>query len=332
MLALFFLRLLHHFCAVGSHWIMWLRMTVRQVKVQCNVGTTNQAVVSGHQRPLTQLLKVYVGLKDTSLGELYLGRQSGIAANILGSYDPLWSGNFTENSWSCALYGVRFDNTLKYTKSFGPVTAKVQYSVGEQAGDTSIGATTGGALSYTQGPFSIGGVYQQSKDAHSAQLKVAGLGGTYIAGPVTLYLQYINAARDPGFAKAASNSGGPLANTTMLSNSGNTLRRTDGVWTAGVLYQVAPAVGLTVGYMNDTIKNVSSAGDSGRMSTLYAIADYNLSKRTDIYIEIDRTSLAGGEIQDRNGIMPFAGASLGAGMPNAASTRNGVAIGLRTRF
>jgi len=274
----------------------------------------------------------FVGLKDTSLGELDLGRQYGIAIDVLGNYDPLGIGNFNENEWTCFLYGLRFDNTLKYTKSFGPITAELQYSVGGQAGETSIGVTSGGALSYTQGPLSIGGVYQQSKDANSAQMKVAGLGGSYVAGPATLYLQYFDATRDPGFEKAASNSGGALANTSLISNAGNTLKRTDGVWTAGVLYQAAPAVGLTLGYMNDTIKNVSSAGDNGRISTLYAIADYNLSKRTDIYVEVDRTSLSGGEIQDIDGVMPFAGASLGAGTPNAASTRNGVSLGLRTKF
>ena len=276
--------------------------------------------------------QAFVGLKDKSWGELDLGRQYGIANDLLSNYDPLGIGNFNENEWAPFYYGTRFDNTLKYTKSFGPVTAELQYSVGERAGQTSIGATSGAALSYTQGPLSIGGVYQQSKDANSALLKVAGLGGSYVAGPATLYVQYFNAKRDPGFAKAASNSGGALANTTLLSNAGNTLKRTDSVWTAGILYQATAVTSFILGYMSDSIKNVSSAGDSGRVSTLYAVADYNFSKRTDIYVEIDRTSLSGGEIQDVNGVMPFAGASLGAGSANAASTRNGVGIGLRHKF
>ncbi|MQR02373.1 porin [Glaciimonas soli] len=289
-----------------------------------NGGFDQQGQLFGRQ--------AYVGLKDTSWGELDIGRQYGIAADILSSYDPLWMGNFIENEWPAAVYGIRFDNSLRYTKSFGPFTAKVQYSIGGKAGETGIGATSGGALTYTQGAVSIGGVYQQSKDANSARMKLAGLGGVYMTGPMTLFLQYFNARRDPGFATAFPNSGGALANTSMIWNYGNTLKRTDGVWTAGFIYQMTPTVGLTVGYMNDTIKNVSSAGDSGRVSTLYAIADYHLSKRTDIYIEVDRTTLAGGEIQDLNGIMVAAGASLGAGMPNAASSRNGVGIGLRTKF
>jgi len=276
--------------------------------------------------------QAFVGLKSKDWGELNVGRQYGIAGDILGTYDPLAGGNFTENEWTVFLYGIRFDNTLKYTKTTGPFTVELQYSIGGQAGSGSIGATAGGALSYAQGPLSIGGVYQQSTDANSAQMKVLGLGGSYIAGPATLYLQYFEAARDAGFEKAASNSGGALANTSMLSNAGNTLKRTDNVWTTGVLYHAAPALGITLGYMYDSIKDLSSAGLNGKISTLYALADYNLSKRTDLYIEVDRTSLSGGEINDLNGVMPFAGASLGAGTANTASARNGVGIGIRHQF
>ncbi len=276
--------------------------------------------------------QAFVGLKSKDWGELDVGRQYGIAADVLGSYDPLGTGNFSENEWSVFLYGIRFDNTLKYTKSVGPFAVELQYSLGEQAGKSGVGVTRGAALSYTNGPFSLGGVVQQSQDANSAHMKLAGVGGSWAAGPATLYLQYFEARRDPGFAKAASNSGGALANTSLIANSGNTLRRTDSVWTAGALWQATAAVDVTVGYMNDAIKNVSSSGRKGRIATLYAIADYHLSKRTDVYVGLDRTTLGGAEIDDLNGVMPFAGASLGAGGPQTASSRNGAAIGLRHKF
>jgi len=269
----------------------------------------------------------FVGLKDKSWGELDAGRQYGVAFDLLGNYDPLGIGNYDENEWAAFIYGFRFNNSLKYTKNWGPVTAEVQYAIGGQAGATSIGATTGLSLAYTQGPFSIGGVYQQSKDANSNLLKVAGLGSSYVAGPATLYLQYFDAKRDPGFATAASNSGGPLANTSLLSNAGNTLQRKDGMWTAGVLFKATPAWTYTVAYMHDEVKNESSLGDSGKISTIYAIADYNLSKRTDIYFDIDHTTLRGGEVDDANTIMGVAGAPLGGN-----TSRNGVAAGLRVKF
>lgn len=274
----------------------------------------------------------FVGLKNKDLGELDFGRQYGLAFETLGNYDSLGVGNFNENGWVCFLYGLRFDNTLKYTKSFGPVTAALQYSFGERAGKTSIGSTVAGSLNYTRGTFSVGGVYQQSKDANAAQLKVGGIGTSWGVGPATLYLQFMQARRDPGFARAASNSGGALANTSLIENTGNTLTRTDNVLSVGAVYQVTPATNIILGYVYDKIKNVSSAGDNGRIASLYAVADYALSKRTDVYIEVDRTTLGGGEIQDLNGVLPFAGSSLGAGAANAASARTGVGIGIRTIF
>jgi predicted porin len=269
----------------------------------------------------------YIGLKDKSLGEIDAGRQYGIAFDVLGNYDPLGVGNFNENEWEAFIYGIRFDNTLKYTGTWGPVTAEFQYSMGGQTGSTSVGATTGGALTYTQGPFSIAGVVQQSTDTNSNKLTVSGLGGSFVAGPATMYLQYFEAKRDAGFAKAASNSGGALANTSLFAgnSAASGLERKDDMWTAGVLWAAAPGWEFTFGYMYDKIKNDGSSAD-GRIATGYAIADYHLSKRTDVYVDLDRTSLSGAEV-NTNSVLGFAGAPLGG-----ASTRNGAALGLRVKF
>lgn len=270
--------------------------------------------------------QAFIGLKDKSLGEVDFGRQYGLAFDTLGNYDPLGIGNAPENEWEIFLYGVRFDNSIRYTNTWGPVKAVVQYSPGGQAGAPSIGATDAGSLTYTNGPFSIGGLVSQSTDAKSNQLTVAGLGATYVAGPATLYLNYFGAKRDAGFAKAANLSGGALANTSLLGNAGNTLQRTDDVWTTGVVFQATPTLAYTVGYMTDSVKNESSLGDTGRISTLYAVVDYNLSKRTDVYFDIDHNNLSGGEITDANSI------SNDLGSFGGNSNRTGVAAGLRVKF
>lgn len=274
--------------------------------------------------------QAYVGLKDKNLGELDFGRQYGVAFDMVGNYDPIGIGNFLENSWEDYLFGLRFDNTVKYTNTWGPITAEVQYSIGGQAGDTSIGDTFGTTIAYTQGPLSIGGMFQQSTDKNSEKATDVDLGVTYVAGTSTLYLSYLNSKRDPNFAKAASNSGGPLANTSMMGNGGNNLQRTDGMWTIGALVPMSPQLAFIFGYMYDSVKNESSAGDSGKIATGYAIVDYNLSKRTDVYFDVDRTTLGGGEIgngADTNTLMGFSGVPLGG-----ATSRTGIAIGIRTKF
>jgi len=206
----------------------------------------------------------------------------------------------------------------------------VQYSIGGQSGSNKIGATSGFALHYVDGPFAVGVFDQQSYDADSNGLNVAGIGASYLIDTTTLYLNYFNAKRDPGFAKAANLSGGPLANTSLMGNADNALQRTDGVVTAGVQFKATPQTAYTVGYMVDSVKNETSAGDSGKISTAYALVNYNFSKRTDVYFGVDYTKVSGGEIDggaNTNTVLDFVGAPLGG-----HTDRTGIAIGLRHTF
>jgi predicted porin len=185
-------------------------------------------------------------------------------------------------------------------------------------------------VNYTDGPIGVGIVGQQSTDTNSKKANIAGIGAFYILDSTTLYLNYFNARRDAGFAPAASNSGGALANTSMMGNAGNALRRSDNVVTAGLLYNMTPAMSYTLGYMTDFVKNETSLGNSGKISTLYAVADYRLSRRTDIYLNLDYTRLSGGEIDNgalTNTVLQAAGAGTGG-----ATNRKGVGIGFRTVF
>ena len=273
--------------------------------------------------------QAYLGLKDAEWGEIDAGRQYGVAATWDFAYDPLGVGNFNENSWQYYLYGYRFDNTLKYGKSWVPLALSVQYSVGGQAGETDIGATEGVSLAYAQGPFSVGGFYQESKDQNGNAADVAGLGGFYLAGPAKLYLNYFQATRDPGFAKGASGSGLALANTSFLGNAGNDLQRKDGVWTAGAVFNPTHEKGwtFTLAAMHDSVTNDSSLGDSGSVTTAYGLAEYNFSKRTEVYFDLDHTSLCGGEIGDKNTVMAAAGSSFGGN-----TGRTGAAVGMIVKF
>jgi len=268
--------------------------------------------------------QAFVGLKNSSLGEVDFGRQYSLAFQTLGMYDPLGQGNANENDWQEAIEGVRFDNTVEYTGTWGPVKAQFQYSFGGVAGNTSANSTVGADLSYTQGPLSIGGVYQQSDSAAPAtgstpQVALWGIGASYVAGPATLTLNYFDSKRDAGFTAPVG-----TANTSYTSNAGNTQQRKDDVWTAGVLWTVAPSLVLTVGYMYDSVKNVTSSGNSGSIGTVYGVLDYNFSKRTDVYVELDNTKLGDGEITDTNSpVGAFGGGN---------STRTGLSFGLRTKF
>lgn len=274
--------------------------------------------------------QAYVGLKDKTWGELDAGRQYGVAFDTLGNYDPVGMGNMVENEWQLFLMGVRFDNTLKYTNMIGPVSVEAQYSIGGQAGSNQVGSTAGLALNYMTGPFAIGIFDQQSYDADSNKLNVAGIGASYGIDALTLYLNYFNAKRDAGFQKAPNNSGGALANTSLMGNADNLLQRKDDVATIGLQYKATPSIVYTLGYMTDSVGNETSAGNDGKISTGYALVNYYFSKRTDIYLGVDYTKVSGGEIDDgslTNTVLQFAGAPLGG-----KTNRTGVSIGLRTNF
>jgi predicted porin len=272
--------------------------------------------------------QAFIGLKNKRWGQINLGRQYGVAFEVLGNYDPLGPGNLSENAWQLPLVGVRFDNTLKYTNTWGPITAEMQYSFGEQAGSMSIGSTRGAGLTYKNGGFSVGIFNQRSTDTNSLKVAAAGIGATLEVQSTIFYLNYINAKRDAGFSTAKKT--GPLANTSMLGNVGNVLQRTDNVVTVGLGYRPTPVMAYTFGYMTDFVKNETATGDGGRVSTLYAVADYSLSKRTDVYFNIDYTSVNGGEIDNgthTNTVLQFANAGL-----DGARNRTGIAIGVRTKF
>jgi predicted porin len=274
--------------------------------------------------------QAFVGLKNKEWGEIDFGRQYGVVFDMLGNYDPLGIGNTSENSWQLLITGVRFDNTLKYTNTWGPISAEVQYSFGEQPGSMSIGSTTGLGLTYNNDTISVSIFDQLSKDADSNKVNIAGVGARLQLDPVTFYLNYLNARRDAGFSKAANGSGGALANTSYMGNANNTLRRTDNVVTAGLLYQATPKMGFTLAYMTDFVRNETSAGNSGRLSTVYAVADYNFSPRTDVYLNLDYSTVSGGEIDNgalTNTVLQASGVGLGG-----ATNRAGISVGLRTKF
>jgi len=265
--------------------------------------------------------QAYVGLKDASAGTLTLGRQYGLAFTTIGGYDPLGWGNSNENSYHAALTGVRYDNTIKYGNSFGgPVTVEVQYSAGGTAGSSAVGTTTALAANYSANGIAAGAATSTSKDVNSAKAQVTGLGGSFTMGANVLFLHYINSQRDAGFNKNAASTPAALGNASLLNNTNATAKRTDKLVTVGANIGLG-APTLLLGYMNDSISNVTDTTD-GKIGTLYAYVDYALSKRTDVYFGVDHTKLTDGAVAGNGLVGTFGG----------SASRNVVSLGLRHVF
>lgn len=274
--------------------------------------------------------QAYVGLINTHWGEIDLGRQYGMAFDMLSNYDPVGMGNLPETQWQLFLTGVRFDHTIKYTNHWGPFGVELQYSPGGQSGSRRVGTTSGLGLTYASGPASTAVFIQQSLDAQANKLTIAGAGTSYLIGPGIFYLNYFDARRDPGFEKSPNNGSGPLANTSLLSNPSNLRRRADRVVTAGLQFKASPVVTTTAGYMKDLVENETSSGNSGQISTTYVLVNYAFSKRTDVYAGLDHTRVSGGEIDQglqTNTLLQFVGVPL-----LGQRSRTGLGIGLRHSF
>jgi predicted porin len=268
----------------------------------------------------------YVGLSNSSAGTITFGRQYGTMTDVAFDYDPLGVGNYLANEWEVFLFGVRFDNTIKYSNQFGPVQVNVQYSVGGQAGSDSNGTTLGTSVKYDNAGLGLAAGFQQSQDKGGNDLTVWTADVKYTFGPATVFGNYYHISTDPGFGKAPSLSGGPLANTSIfINNGGNTTTRKDQLWVAGFAYNLTPATTLTLGYMDDQISQ-DIVGD-GSMKTAYALLEYRLSKRTEVYLTADESKATGqAATSAASGSGTFNG--VGAGQSNASA----VAAGLRVTF
>lgn len=273
----------------------------------------------------------YVGLANSDLGQLTFGRQYGTMTQMAFDYDPLGVGNYQANEWEIFLYGVRFDNSIEYQKKFGPVELDLQYSLGGVAGNNTQGSATGVQLKYNQAGLGLGVAFQQMSDINSNKSTVGGIGATYEFGPATLFGDYSHINTDAGFAKGSCTNPPPGGNTALgctsafgLTNAGNPNRRTDQLWTIGLGYKLAPSIDLTLGFMDDQISNYDISGD-GSLKSAYALVEYHLSKRTEVYATVD-WSKAGGQAATTAASGSGSLNGVGAGQTNSSALGLGVRL------
>lgn len=224
-------------------------------------------------------------------GSLDLGRQYSVSFKTIGAYDPFnykytgiiplataASGSSLSGSAATGTFGgTRFDNDIQYTGNFGPVTARAEYALGEVAGQTSNGAAFAVGGTYADGPLSVGAAYTRKKPAgigvvtgyqQNSQWTV---GAAYKLGAARVAAGYIDEKQETGNAAADS--------------------RVKNAW-VGASYAVSPELEFT-GAFYQTKATVVAAGGDGRRNLFIVGGTYALSKRTNLYFDIDRANLSG---------------------------------------
>jgi predicted porin len=281
--------------------------------------------------------QAWVGL-GSDFGTITAGRQFGVGFDTLGAFDPYGVGNHGAISWHLDLIGARFDNTVKYRGSVGPWSASAAYSFGEQSGSLRRGQTAGLGVGYAAGAYTFNAAAQRSSDVNLAVSRAWLAGGTAQLGATKVFAGYVNNHRDRGFAPCASNNAtslgsappacqlpsatanpfginGPLSNTGLRAGSSLGEAKTQ-LFMLGATLQATDLVTFTGGLLREKNHVEAPGTTDGQRTTLYGVADYYFSKRTDVYASVDHDRRSGG----------YAGAYSGH------DSQTGVMLGLRHRF
>ncbi|KDB07363.1 hypothetical protein LIG30_3272 [Burkholderia sp. lig30] len=255
----------------------------------------------------------YVGLA-TDAWRVTLGRQLSAAEDVGVALDPdaaqgssmaivpgvVWAGNFfTLDS--------RFNNMVKVVGKAGGLTLRGSYSVGGVAGNTRAGSTLAFGSTYQYQTLLVGAAYQKTYNATASQWAQTAIGGAaWQLGPARMYLSY------SALWVTAATSGG--------------LERRDDIPAVGLVYRATPFLQLSTATYYDIGKNLKyKRGSDGRKLTTYAMVEYFLSKRTELYLEYDRNGFSGAYKTD-----PANVSALNLRPDGRAVT--GVSIGMITQF
>jgi predicted porin len=269
----------------------------------------------------------WVGLQDSSFGRITLGRQYNVLFDVVTStyasfpYSPYFEAFKPEIGFSL---GARASNMVKYFAEYGAFRGGLQYSFDEDA--PTGGRTVGAYLRYADGGFAAGGAFQNYTFGSGRKIDAWTFGGSYRVGAWYLSAGYGRNKLDGGPLTAPVDlavlsglwSGSSVANGNFGGPAFLAANQRD-LAMIGVGYQITPLLNLGAHYYRTKQSGPTVAGDA-RADFFVMAADYMLSKRTDIYAELDTTRLKGEA--NLNGTTT-------AGGPKS---RNGYTVGLRHRF
>jgi predicted porin len=222
--------------------------------------------------------KAYVGL-STPYGDVTLGRQYNLLYDLMYVYDALqFNPSYSAQGYDATLVG-RADNAVRYTARFAGVTVAALYSTGfdstipngaQVPGHSKVGREYSFALQYANGSANVGVAYDQMQGTSIAtqdatQMRVVG-GATYTFGPVRAYVgtRWLN-----------------IRNTTALQGSL--------LYWLGASWQATSPLIFSLGGYQERIHGTGQKATSGVL-----LADYFLSKRTDLYAEVSYVTNSNG--------------------------------------
>ncbi|RQR24032.1 porin [Burkholderia sp. Bp9142] len=235
--------------------------------------------------------QAYVGLSDAGgWGSVTLGRQYDPLIDLV---QPVQGDNYLGGFFSSpgdidnADNSVRVNNAIKWSS---PIWSGLQfsamYSFGGVAGATGSGQTYSGAAAYTNGPLAVaaGFLHVDNGNGSAAQRANTSADSLFNSSVNAAYAsaRSVNIARAGGrYALGAFTLGGYYSYSQYNPDASSAFGRSEKYHNGSVygVWQASPALLAEVGY-----NYLRSLGDSSAKYHQFSVgADYNVSKRTDIY-------------------------------------------------
>ncbi|WP_082079530.1 porin [Cupriavidus basilensis] len=221
-----------------------------------------------------------VGLGGHGAWRVTFGRQSTSIYDGFANFAPAAYTKY-EPAGALGGYSSRSDNMAKFAAQVGPLIALAHWSFGngifssgEVPGQFRRDTGYGTALNYALGRYGVAVAYDQynptlTAAGDSGTFRRAGVAGNYVNGALTLQ--------------------GGVRWGLDKNGAGATLMRDNMYW-IGANYLATPALNLTLAYYYDDIKlanaslNRLPATNAKNPWQVLFIADYSLSRRTNVYV------------------------------------------------
>lgn len=289
-----------------------------KIKVKLESGLTPTTGVSGNTGSTGTALfdrAAWIGVADAKLGEVQVGRNtlttndfalSGVGdlvankgetggqpantSNATYAVAPLRAAQVATFVGSTGGKNNRSDGLIKWSNKFGPVAVTLGVAPGGQNGSDAKSNYTSSVV-YTQGPLAAGIATFDAKDAANKELHVKGIGAKYDFRDFTFQGARWTQKSDAGYVAANLTTNGTYTGPVMGTAATTGPSTDSSVNTVGVSYRATPKLTTTLSVYRGEYAN--GAGKSGKLNSQVALAEYALSKRTNLYGIFDRASASG---------------------------------------
>lgn len=221
-------------------------------------------------------------------GRVTAGRQTSLLADTVALTDPL-AVRLASFNPSVAITGLsahglgaefgptastagsyRLDSSLKYAGRIGPLTGSLMVASGNVPSSDQARSSKGAGLQYVTDTFTVAGAYQTFRASDDRQLGGWALGATYRVGAL----------------KLAGLWGDHKADTSA------TRQTRQRVSSLGLTWSVTPSVDLIAAYYRMARSRTGRVDDG--FERVIAFAEYKLSRRSKLFLEVDATRWRGG--------------------------------------